>query len=254
MNVLMIALLTVGVGAQEEGYVDEKEIQKRATEVSSRYDVDMCAFDVLCADDPVHPGVVSADLREELPTVSEKEGSKKVAITDEVPTDANKVAATFIKESTESPLMVDSGRESLCKCVLGEQMTNVDDLYKRMSQICIGKEKSPSALWFSEQGRGRRLLLNWAGKAVNDACGRENDITVTNTLPPCDWSYAVKRISQQGKVGILNYANDIECAWRLSGWKPPKRRGSAAKTLLRTQLRPISEVINNAKNEIVNKR
>ena len=129
----------------------------------------------------------------------------------------------------DKPMMVDSGRQSLCKCVVESRLSSMEELHKRMSQTCLGHEKSPSSLWFSEKGRGRELLMNWASAKVNDACGRTGP--QDPKAPICDWTYAVKRIVQQGKDGVLGYANDIECAWRLNGWKPPSRKGSAAKTL-----------------------
>lgn len=60
---------------------------------SSRYSIDMCAFDVLCADDPVHPGVVAPDLRESLTALSESKGDagggESGSSVGEVPTDSD---------------------------------------------------------------------------------------------------------------------------------------------------------------------
>ena len=243
--------------------VDAGELRKRAQEVASRYDgetVDMCGFDVLCADDPARPGVVSAELRSEdeglAPSPAsatgmaggESQGTEEYPEED-VPVDADAVAASMINEDpAEKPMMVESGRQSLCKCVVDRRLRSMDELHERISQTCLGNEKSPSALWFSKDGQGRELLLNWASAKVNDACGRNTGAKDPKTAP-CDWTYAAKRIPQRGKNGILGYANDIECAWRLNGWKPPSQDGSVAKTLLRSQLEPYSDVIANAKEK-----
>jgi hypothetical protein len=250
-SLLLISLSQLASAAPPVQEVDADELRKRAQEVASRFDgqtVDMCGFDVLCADDPTHPGVVSAELRSEDAGVTPSPSSED-ASGQEVPIDADAVAASMVNEDpADKPMMVDSGRQSLCKCVIESRLGSMDELHERMSQTCLGNEKSPSALWFSKDGQGRALLLNWASAEVNKACGR-NAGAKDPKAPPCDWNYAVKRIPQLGNNGVLGYANDIECAWRLNGWKPPSRKGSVAQTLLRSQLKPFSVVIADAKEK-----
>ena len=184
--------------------------QAQAINVRDRYSETaslMCAEDVLCAMDPAVTGAVSVDLREK------EEGSDE---------------------------MTSKGVESMCRCVMEENL-DIGTLYEKIRRVC---GDGASSNWMSPEknGKGKKLLMSWASKRVDEACGRITD--EKSVTPPCPWNYAAKRVGQRKMMGVLGYSNDLVCSWRLHGWKvPPNNDEGVAQTLLRHQLEPLQETV-----------
>ena len=189
---------------------EDQILQAQAINVRDRYSETaslMCADDVLCAMDPAVTGAVSVDLREK------EEGSDE---------------------------MTSKGVESMCRCVMEENL-DIGTLYEKIRRVC---GDGASSNWMSPEknGKGKKLLMSWASKRVDEACGRITD--EKSVTPPCPWNYAAKRVGQRKMMGVLGYSNDLVCSWRLHGWKvPPNNDEGVAQTLLRHQLEPLQETV-----------
>ena len=129
--------------------------------------------------------------------------------------------------------MHDEGIEQLCRCVIADDVTS---LYEKVRQTC---GDGPSSRWF--EGEGKELVMHWASGRIDEGCGRV--VEEKGLVPPCEWSFAAKRVAQRRMMGVLGYSNELACAWRLFGWNPPKEGQGVAQTLLRSQLEPLRETV-----------
>ena len=184
---------------------DNQLLHVQSLNVKARYaHPEMCAEDVLCAMDPAVTGAVSSDFREEAGTTD----------------------------------MTDTGVEMYCRCVLADNL-DITQLFEKIKSTCgIG---APSN-WLAEGGKGKGLLMSFASKNIDQACGRV--VEEKGATPPCAWEFAANRVAQRKMLGVLGYSNDLLCAWRLHGWRtPPATDEGVAQTLLRHQLEPLRETI-----------